>query len=95
MPILDATFDTLRSVVAQTAGRTFLSVVFVTSEILIQADLAARAAWSYVTGPSAAPRPAPLRRCAITDRSRRASGTAAVAAKIVRSTCNGPRSVAC
>lgn len=61
------------STALQVAGRAFLSAVFVTSELLIHADLAARALWSYVSGgpapERAAVRPA-ARHCAITDQRR-------------------------
>ena len=77
--------ETQLSNVLQLAGRAFLSAVFVTSELLIHADLAARSFGSWVAGGKLEPSRVAARRYVITDRRARARATKLAAKRALRS----------
>jgi hypothetical protein len=77
--------ETQLSNVLQLAGRAFLSAVFVTSELLIHADLAARSFGSWLTDGKLTPSRIPARRFVITDRRPRGRATKLAARRALRS----------
>ena len=77
--------ETQLSNVLQLAGRAFLSAVFVTSELLIHADLAVRSFGSWLTGAELEPSRIAARRFAITNRHARARATKLAAKRALRS----------
>ena len=80
----------------QLAGRAFLSAVFVTSELLIHAELTARSVGSWLTGAGALPaRPVAAQRRAITDRRRTLTSRATKLATKRARRATRTRSVAC
>lgn len=91
--------ETHVSTVLQAAGRAFLTAVFVTSEVLIHADLAARSLWSYLGGEITLEPCLPVNgRAAITDprrpaRTPRIPKSATVSR--ARRSCSAARSAAC